>query len=464
MTRAQAHNPAFLFPKPLGARSRRRLLAPAGLFVILALVSWMAPLESAFAIPPYARQTGLQCTACHTIYPQLTEFGRQFKLNGYTQGNDTKLYERIGAWVQGSYTHTAKAQPGGAAPGYGDNDNFALDQASLFFGGKIAGKVGAFVQGTYDGIGKEFVWDNVDIRYANSTMTDGNPITYGISINNNPGVQDLWNSTPVWGFPFDGSGLAPGPSAGTLIDGGLGQVAMGATVYALWNNSVYSEVGLYRILSRGIIDALAGGSDGVPTSSGVAPYWRFAWQQASGTDAVEVGTFGMHAALFPDADRSAGADAYTDIGLDAQYQHTAGNSDITARASFVQEYQLLNASLALGGADQRHNKLRTVKADVTWTLDQTWGLTGGLNHIWGNPDAAFYGTPSGSPDSTSFILEGDWLPLNKTPLSAYPWFDPKFSVQYVHYAKLDGSSSNVDGSGRSASDDDTLFLLLTLTM
>ena len=464
MTRSRTKTPSSLFWTSVGAGSRRPPAVSLGLFILLASVVWMAPVQSAFAIPPYARQTGLQCSACHTIYPQLTEFGRQFKLNGYTQGNDTQLYERIGAWVQGSLTHTAKAQPGGAAPGYGDNDNFALDQASLFFGGKVAGKVGAFVQGTYDGIGKEFVWDNVDIRYANSATSDGDPITYGVSINNNPGVQDLWNSTPVWGFPFDGSGLAPGPSAATLIDGGLGQVAVGATVYALWNNSFYGEAGLYRILSRDVIGALAGSSDGVPASSGVAPYWRFAWQKAAGMDDFEVGTFGMHAALFPDGDQSGGADSYTDIGVDAQYQHTAGNSNLTARASFVQESQLLNASLVLGGADQLHNKLKTLKADLTWTLDQTWGLTGGVDHIWGNPDAAFYGTPNGSPNSTSFILEGDWLPLNKTPLSAYPWFDPKLSVQYVHYAKLDGSSSNVDGSGRSASDDDTLFMLLTLTL
>ena len=29
----------------------------------------------------------------------------------------------------------------------------------------------------------------------------GKPFTYGITLNNNPGVEDLWNSTPAWGFP-----------------------------------------------------------------------------------------------------------------------------------------------------------------------------------------------------------------------------------------------------------------------
>ncbi len=40
--------------------------------------------SSAMAITSYARQTGLPCSSCHTIPPELTPFGRAFKLNGYT--------------------------------------------------------------------------------------------------------------------------------------------------------------------------------------------------------------------------------------------------------------------------------------------------------------------------------------------------------------------------------------------
>ena len=35
-------------------------------------------------VPSYSRQTGLACSACHYQFPQLTPFGRLFKLNGYT--------------------------------------------------------------------------------------------------------------------------------------------------------------------------------------------------------------------------------------------------------------------------------------------------------------------------------------------------------------------------------------------
>jgi hypothetical protein len=41
-------------------------------------------IRPAQALPSYARQSGQQCAACHDGFPQLTPYGRQFKLNGYT--------------------------------------------------------------------------------------------------------------------------------------------------------------------------------------------------------------------------------------------------------------------------------------------------------------------------------------------------------------------------------------------
>ena len=38
----------------------------------------------ALAVPSFTRQTGLVCTVCHSNPPELTAFGRKFKLEGYT--------------------------------------------------------------------------------------------------------------------------------------------------------------------------------------------------------------------------------------------------------------------------------------------------------------------------------------------------------------------------------------------
>ena len=70
-----------------------------------------------------------------------------------------------------------------------------------------------------------------------------------LSLNNNPGVTDVWNSTPAWGYPYQGSGLAPSPAAGTLIEGGLAAEVVGTNLYGYWNRLIYAEAGLYKTLS-----------------------------------------------------------------------------------------------------------------------------------------------------------------------------------------------------------------------
>jgi hypothetical protein len=401
---------------------------------------------------------------CHTVYPQLTAFGRQFKLNGYTMGKNVPIYKQVGAWLQGSFTHTKKDQTDKPAPRFGKNNNFAFDDASLFYGGKLVGKIGAFLQGTYDGIGRVAEWDNMDVRYADNTTINGNKLLFGVSLNNNPGVQDVYNTMPAWAFPFDGSGLAPSPAASPLIEEALGQIAVGGSAYTMWNNRYYAEVGLYHTLSRGAIDLLADTADGAPKSDGPAPYWRFVWTPDVGKNSLSLGTFGLHASLYPDATQPVKSDTYTDIGLDSQYQYFGEHYSVTTRATFIQEFQDLGGSVALGSADHNSNQLHKINASGSFTWDKTYSGTFGIAQTWGSKDASFYGTPSGSPDSTSLTVQGDWVPLNKSPWSVYPWFNPKLTAQYTHYFQFDGSSSNVDGAGRSATDNDTLFLLATLTL
>lgn len=456
-------NNRFLVPNSQNGSRGKPIVARFAMFLLVGLLAAFAPVKTAWAIPSFARQTGLECNACHTIYPQLTPLGRQFKLNGYTAG-DAPFYKKFSAWLQGSFTHTSKDQTTDPAPDFGRNDNFAFDDASLFYGGSIVGKIGAFLQGTYDGIGKTFAWDNMDVRFAHEANVGGGGLVYGASINNNPGVQDLWNTIPAWSFPFDGSGLAPTPAASPLIEGALGQIAVGGSVYAMWNNQFYGEVGLYHTLSRSMIDTLTGSADGAPQSDGPTPYWRLAWEPDIGANSLSIGAFGMYAALYPDGDKSRGSDSYTDVGIDAQYQYFGSRDSITGRLSFIEEHQDLGASVALGGADHSSNQLHKISGSATYTYDKTLGGTIGIAHIWGDADATLYGTPSGSPDSTSLTLQADWLPFNKAPWTVESGFNPRVSAQFVHYFQFDGSSSNVDGAGRKASDNDTLFLLLTITL
>jgi len=55
-----------------------------GLFYACMLVGIVFLPGTARAVPSYARQTGMPCSVCHTTPPELTSFGRSFKINGYT--------------------------------------------------------------------------------------------------------------------------------------------------------------------------------------------------------------------------------------------------------------------------------------------------------------------------------------------------------------------------------------------
>jgi hypothetical protein len=152
----------------LGCPVWSRASAVGGLLLAAVL---MSP-STARALPSFARQLNMQCFDCHTEFPVLNQFGRQFKLTGYTLGSDPSQTNLppIAFMLQPSFTNTQASQPGGAAPGFGNNNNFAVTQFSAFYagrlfgpyadalfgkdGGAIANKFGVFSQTTYDGIGK----------------------------------------------------------------------------------------------------------------------------------------------------------------------------------------------------------------------------------------------------------------------------------------------------------------------
>ena len=53
---------------------------------VAALLATFGAAPPAQAVPSYARQTGQECIACHVSFPELTPYGRYFKLTGYTIG------------------------------------------------------------------------------------------------------------------------------------------------------------------------------------------------------------------------------------------------------------------------------------------------------------------------------------------------------------------------------------------
>ena len=427
----------------------------AALFVAIAITIHWRPAQ---ALPSYARQTGQECAACHNGFPELTPYGRLFKLNGYTFSGGTVDAPPIAAMAIPTFTHTATGQPGGAAPGFGPNDNFAFT-GSLFYGGKIVDNVGAFAQFTYDQVPHQFHWDNLDLRYANTGTLADKELLYGLSLNNNPTVNDVWNSTPAWGYPYIASELTPSPAARTLIEGGLAQQVLGLNPFIFWNRLIYLEAGGYRTLGPWSLSAL--GIPPGPTSaiSSVAPSWRLAIEPAWGNNTWEFGTFGMTSPLVPQRMTGSGTDRLTDVGFDTQYQFLGARDSFSVQARYIDENQNLSASQALGLSANGHNRLRSYNLKGTYYYEQTVGLTAGYFKTQGTGDPLLYGAVSADnkPNTNGYTLELDYIPFNYGGPSFWPWLNVKFGLQYVHYNRFNGTVANYDGAGRNASDNDTLF-------
>jgi len=444
--------------------------------LLLAPFALLLAAPGAHALPSYARQTGQECAACHNGFPELTPYGRLFKLNGYTFATGGSNLPPIAMMVIPSFTHTQAPQIGGAAPGFGDNNNVALTQLSLFYGGRLLGpyadsifgkdigaifdKIGIFSQTTYDGIGKAWHWDNTDVRFVNTANIHDQTVIYGLYADNNPTMHDPWNSTPAWGFPFSGSGLSNTPAAGTLIEGGLSQQVAGFGAYAMVADSYYVDVGAYRTIGASLQRSLGIDPTGETQVTGLAPYWRLAVDRLVGDAHWEFGTFGLATESYPGRDSSAGTDKITDIGFDTQYQVSRGPHDLTAMLSWIYERQTWDASYALGNTSNTSDTLYSFKATVDYLYDKTYGAAVQYFLVDGSSDATLYsGSQTGSPTSDGFIVQLDYFPFNKGGGPKFwPKSNVKFSLQYVVYNRFNGARTNYDGMGSNAQDNNTLYL------
>jgi hypothetical protein len=348
----------------------------------------------------------------------------------------------LSAMIEASFTSTKSAIP------TSQNGSFEFPQdISLFLSGAWTSHVGSFVQVTYNVQDDHFSVDNTDIRYANKTKLGGKELVYGLNLNNNPTVEDLWNSTPAWGFPWIVSDFAPTPTASPIINGGLGQDVAGAGGYAMWDNHIYLDAALYRSDHVGSPQPNPG--DGSTNNiRGVAPYWRVAFQQLTAKTQYEVGAYGIHVRTSP-LTGPGPEDAYTDFAFDTQIDRTLFRTDVLSfRATYIRE----NSSLLASGFGSNH--LNTVLANAEYHFGNRYTGTFGVFNTGGTVNPGLYapapvsGSANGDPRGAGYIASVSFWPSQNLQLGA----------QYTGYSRFNGGSTNYDGSGRKASANNTLYL------
>jgi hypothetical protein len=506
-----------LVTRPLGNR---------GLFAAVAVVVLAGYLtidfaSPAHALPSFARQTGQPCGTCHTNFPGLTPFGRRFKLLGYTTGgglyrttlfgNNAGPNDAYGAlrsyasridgnadapmagpvaergWVPpvsmmaiAGFTHTQVDEIAPPTDPYKANDNTVLSPVSGFWGGAITSNLGAFVQVTYNAPGPvsslsgnpsdrfihTWTWDNTDFRLANTANIGGLDLIFGITANNNPTVQDPWNTTPAWSFPFAASTLAATPGAKTIIEGAFAAHVGGVGVYTMINDMLFLELTGYQTLGFDSQNSLGLNPFGTPgLFSGVAPYWRAAFEPHWGPHTFMLGTYGMISSVNPWIDTTflqgttgtlLQSNTFTDIGVDSQYQYQGSNYWVTLRANFIREFQRLDASFATMASSNPTNELNSLRltGEFTFGGDNRIAITGQYFDIWGTADPTIYAAPTfanNSPNSNGWIAELDYIPFGLSRAPGWPWFNAKLGLQYIYYNKFNGTTVG-------AHDNNTLFL------
>jgi hypothetical protein len=364
--------------------------------------------------------------------------------------------------IMGSLTHTNKKDVNLSA-GYPNqkfnaNNNFTLDQASLFYAGRIYKKAGAFVQLTYDGVADRLALDNVDIRISDEQTWMGQNFVYGVSFNNNPTTQDLWNTTPAWGLPYASSPIATTTAAAPVIASFGGQVG-GASVYSMINDLLYIEAGAYTTFNKGTQRSM-GNWDSRKIEGG-APYWRVALQKEWNGHYFSLGHFGFSADVMPDVNAPSSHDSYTDLGVDFNYQYLANPTHIyELKASYINEQQKLLASFANGSSNRLKQNQGFLGLNAAYTYDQTYGFSLGFNRNFGTTDAAWnsYST-TGRPNSEYFTAELNYIPFGKEASVRASLMNLRFALQYIGYTQFNGAVHD-DGSGnsRTAGNNNTLLL------
>ena len=486
-------------PNDLGLVCRTVSRLPGALALAATLLSlWPAASQ---AIPLFNRQTGQNCVACHAggQFPELTPYGRLFKLTGYTIGERTLP---VSAMALASYSKVADTgKSDDPSSDFSKNAKPILATASLFLGGKVNDNIGAFVQITYDNyagpndaghyVGHTNA-DNIDLRYADRFIGDKQDLIFGVSANNNPSVTDPWNTAAAWMQYVP----VPSPGSSRFIDGnspypgyGAGGNIAGINAYVFWNQMVYAEVGGYRS-ATGLFSPFSAGLDNAGTTRlrGINPYWRVALNHEWGAHSLMLGAAGMTAKVYDnpiDTSDPNSVHQFRDLSLDAQYQYLLDPHAVTAQLVWTanrhrvpgflagQDSPFVDASGNALASSNAEDTTHVLRARISYVYQARYGAGLGWFNLSGNTDTANQssgfdpgtlsitsdlgagapstrvgGNLSGNPGTRGGTLEAFWTPVQNLRIGA----------QYTIYNRFNGAASNYDGFGRDASDNNSLFL------
>lgn len=422
------------------------------LFGIIAAVSVCAIPFSANAVPSYARQLGKPCTACHTMWPNLNQYGRQFKVKAYTDVdpqweminkdnmNMMKTFPvsaRVLMYPQIREDNSNPSAPAGTALGTPNKgqEGTNFDQVALFLATRFSDYAGIFTAAEADSdatTNATFVVPTLKVAFqmplggggggAGESSTQGGTLGLvafkGISTSADP-----FNS--LGGRDRDLSWQAE--SAPFILDSGWTFKSdngdnVGAVVHGYFiGYRLYAAIGTMR---GGTADNVATGTNQASTDPNDF-YYRIAWDQKLPNGAVTIG-----AQYYDGKQRITMIPGGLGL-LPAPYDTKVKRSyiDLSLEQNFGEDHLFEVQALfgngketnVFGGDEERKFKGSYVQA--SYFYDRQYGVVASVNGVKyqdgliTEPDGS-----SGVDKKEAWLVSVDYL----------PWLNAKLALQYAN--------------------------------
>ncbi|RUL70916.1 cytochrome C [Dyella choica] len=395
--------------------------------------------QTAQAVPAYARQTGSACADCHAgaYGPALTPYGMRFKMNGYTDTNGQGTKIPLAVQINGRRIVPAKGQ-----------SSNLLSEADIYLAGRVTDHVGGFVKvADYNNGQDKFITqlNDLDLRFvAKDLNLGGKEALIGVSVNNSPGFTD-----PVDALPANTLNGPPTVS-GTLLNpssaNNLSHRVIGATVYTLYDKNWYGELGTYNSLPVSTQYDLGYTRSGDPGRFSNTVYARFAYMRDFKRQFVSAGLVGL--TTMRQRPRSGPSEHLTDLGYDVTYQYLGNHENIVQFAYVNIMERRRYATTPLGPLPGQVAQPRGVVHDQTLTLTyvfkQSYGVTIAHMVSTGTHDIVRF-VPYGQPETSSNSFTVFWTPFGKDD-SFTSIANLRLAAEWFRFNKFNGSSSNVFGA------------------
>jgi hypothetical protein len=277
-------------------------------------------LKNVRAIPAFARKYGLPCSACHTAWPELNNFGMTFRDNGYQLNNDhdSPIYQDPGYfpitmritpnWHRESTNNQLIDRGNGPMQGSVTTHGFDLSGMDIWATGTIYKNISFSLLPSSD-INTSFHFENAYIRFDNLFKTHWLNLKVGKFELDNLISEKRFLFLSANGGLYQNYHFVPPGDTNTF---GLGNNALGLEVMGHSVNS-YTRYSVAVLSGNDGVTALGGGTNGSTTLGGGRGYDVY----ATFSQAFQVGKLGLQR-----------LGAYTYFGQRPTIQVTAGGNPI----------------------------------------------------------------------------------------------------------------------------------------